>query len=167
MTRMAYRLLAIVAVAFVLGFSPGLTAQISLGPFGPFLTSDQIIAAAGGDADSAAALVSQGLSEYFRVLRNQPTTVIASQIPAYWLPTIPGVQFQRLDDAAARAHFQACGRILFVLSLGPVTAHRAKVAIGAADQCGSSGSEIPLSRSADEWEFPPPKIVADRGDSRN
>jgi len=125
--------------------------QVSLTPSrAPFLTSDQLTAVVETDA-AAATIVSQALAYFVRVFPDTTTTLIASQIPPNWVPEIPGVQFIRLTDDAARTHLQECGRLLFVNSFGPPTSDAIAIHIAEGSRCTTSGLMLRFNRSANGW----------------
>jgi len=127
--------------------------QVSLTPHhAPFLTSDQIAAAVRTEA-AASSIVSQALAERLRIFPNNTTTVIAAQIPENWLPAIPGVQFRRLTDDAAREHLQQCGRILYVRSFGLLTDKLATIVVEEGNACSGFGQELRFRRVADGWHL--------------
>jgi hypothetical protein len=127
--------------------------QVSLTPnLAPFLTSDQLTVVATTEA-AARSIVSQALAEHVRSFPNKTTTVIGAQIPENWLPAIPGVQFLRLTDDAARAHLQRCDRILWVKSFRLLTDELATVAVAEGNSCSDSGLDLRFRRLADGWHL--------------
>jgi len=127
-------------------------AQVSLTPnHAPFLTSDQLTTIGTTEA-AASSIVSQALAEHVRIFPRKTTTVIGAQIPEDWLPVIPGVRFLRLEDDAARAHLQECGRILYV-NLFRLTDDVATIAVAEGNSCSSSGLDFQFRRLADGWHL--------------
>src|SRR5215813_8883209 len=127
-------------------------AQVSLTPsHAPYLTSDQLTNIATMEA-AASSIVSQALAEYVRTFPNKSTTLIGAQVPANWLPAIPGVRFLRLADDAARAHLQECGRILFV-HLFTLTDDLATITVADGNICSDSGLNFRFRRLADGWHL--------------
>jgi hypothetical protein len=95
--------------------------------------------------------VSEALAYHLSVFPNTTTTVIGLQIPEHWLPLIPNVRFDRLSEDAARAHFQQCGKLLFVNSFTLLTNDLATIAIWEGNQCQGGGLDVRFIRSADGW----------------
>jgi hypothetical protein len=127
--------------------------QVSLTPnHAPFLTSDQLTVVATTES-AARSIVSQALAEHVRSFPHKTTTVIGAQIPENWLPAIPGVEFLRLADDAARAHLQQCGRILYINSFRLLTDELATVAVAEGNSCSNSGLDLRFRRVADDWRL--------------
>ena len=131
-------------------FGSTLFAQISLPGHGPFQTSDQLAVLAGGES-AAGAIVSTALGEFVRINATKTTTVIGAQIRENWLPVIPGVQFIRLSDNDARAHFQRCGKLLFVNSFLRASEDVVQISIAEGNRCTFSGLDFRFARTADHW----------------
>jgi hypothetical protein len=140
-------------VAASLTLSRGASGQITLTrERAPYLTADQITAEAASES-TAATLVAQALAEWMRLHPNTTTPLIASQIPEQWLPTIPGVQFVRLSDDAARVHLQECGKLLFVHSLKLTAIEQATVGLADGTPCSVQGMFLRFQRLRDGWHF--------------
>ena len=116
----------------------------------PFPTSDQLMAAAGGDS-AAAAVVSAAVSGFLRSRPQSTITIIAEQIPAEWLPAIPGVEWVRLSDGAARTHAQQCGTFMFVSSFRRPTPDVAVVTVEQGNKCQSIGRNFHFRLTASGW----------------
>jgi len=125
-------------------------AQISLPGHRPFQTSDQLAVLAGGES-AAGAIVSTALDEFVRTSPTKTTTVIGAQIRKNWLPVIPGVQFIRISDDDARAHFQRCGKLLFVNSFLRSSDDVVQISIAEGNRCMFSGLGFRFARTADHW----------------
>jgi hypothetical protein len=98
-------------------FGEALLCQISVDPRRvPLQTADQLRAFVGSDP-AAATTVSAAIRDFISILPTKTASVVAAQIPEKWLPASADSQFVRLSDEAARAHFQQCGRLLFVRSI--------------------------------------------------
>ena len=98
-------------------FGEALLCQISVDPGRvPLQTADQLSAFVGSDP-AAATTVSAAIRDFISILPTKTASVVAAQIPEKWLPASADSQFVRLSDEAARAHFQQCGRLLFVRSI--------------------------------------------------
>jgi hypothetical protein len=131
-------------------FGSTLFAQISLPGHRPFQTSDQLSLLAGSES-AAGAIVSTALGEFVRMNPTKTTTVIAAQIRENWLPGIPGVQFIRLSDDDARAHFQRCGKLLFVNSFLRASDDVVQISVAEGNRCDFSGLDFRFARTADHW----------------
>jgi hypothetical protein len=128
-------------------------AQISLGPERrPFLTADQLTAVVGSESE-AGAIVSRALLYGIRGFATKTTTVIGAQIPEKWLPVIPGVQIVRLSDNDARAHFQQCGRLLFVNSFTRAESDVVVIDVAEGNKCQIGGWSLRFNRRADGWRL--------------
>ena len=128
-------------------------AQVTLTRFkGPFLTSDQIVEKARTESD-AASLISQALAYKTKGMVYPITTimVIGSQIPQEWLPVVSGVQFQRLDDDAAREHLQQCGKLMYITDLRFEASGLAAVAVAEGDRCSTVGNYVLLQQGREGW----------------
>jgi hypothetical protein len=127
--------------------------QVTLTPDrAPYLTSDQIIVEATAES-AAASVVAQALVEWVRIFPKTSTTLIASQLPEHWLPAIPGVQFVRLSNDAARVHLQKCGKLLFVQSFKSTPSGQAALAMAEGTRCTMHGLAMQFRRSQDGWHL--------------
>ena len=143
--------LAVIGVVMTL--SQAAFGQVSLTPdWAPFLTTDQLIAVVGTDS-AAAAIVSQALAYHVQMSPNKTTSVIGSQIPEHWLPSIPEVRFARLTDDEARTHLQQCSKLRFVSYFKLVTPDVATMSVGEVGQCFRSVLDLHFKRSADGWHL--------------
>jgi hypothetical protein len=125
--------------------------QISLGPNQrPLLTADQLVAVVGSDS-AAGEIISRALAFQVRVQHTESIVVIGSQIPENWIPAIPGVQFLRVGDAAARTHFEGCGVLWVVESFTRVADDAVSIGIAKRTKCSSSGLWLQFNGTADGW----------------
>jgi hypothetical protein len=137
-------------IALVLTES-GARAQLRFEPeIHVFVSADQLKEAVGGDA-AAAEIVSGAIRRFFTIWPDSPTTVIASQIPQHWLPTIDGVQFVRLLDHDTISHFTVCGRLLWIKDLPRLEANVATMMIARGNKCRSDGAGFRFENSGDGW----------------
>jgi hypothetical protein len=148
---MSKTLLITVALALAIGHV-GL-AQISLSRK-PFLTSDQITAALGGQS-AAAAIVPQALAEQVRVYPTKSRAVIGAQIPDEWLPMVPDGPFTRLADDEARTYFGQCGKLLFVDRPTRTADGAASIDVVEGHKCGVSGQTLRFAHASagDAWRL--------------
>ena len=121
-------------------------------PSNRFLTAENLAAVVG--TEGAASIVREALAHRLRMSSTRnTTTVMASQIPEEWLPTIPNVRFERLSDDVTRAHFQQCGWVLYVHLFRLVNPDTAEIAVAERNDCRSSGTVLQFKRSADMWQI--------------
>ncbi|MGE0704040.1 MAG: hypothetical protein AB7P22_08915 [Vicinamibacterales bacterium] len=102
--------MALLVVALFLVVAPGrANAQNSFQPW--LIQSNVEIARVVGNEAKAAALIGEVLVYLLGQSSRTPKEIAvhAFQIPADWLPKIPGVKFVRLSDFALNINFRACG----------------------------------------------------------
>jgi hypothetical protein len=97
--------------------------------------------------------VSAAIRDFLRILPTKTVPVIAAQIPEKWLPASPDVQFVRLSDEAAPAHFQQCGRLLFVRSIQRPSSDGLVVSVAEGNKCYSTTVNFRFSLTADGWRL--------------
>ena len=104
-------LLIVLGVAATL---QGSRVPLKLPPAESVPTAEELSESIGGESD-AASIISQALAVFVRQAAAPTTvTVLASQIPQAWLPSVPNVKFIRLDDEAMQSHYNGCGTFLWV-----------------------------------------------------
>jgi hypothetical protein len=103
--------LGIVAICAVLPTAASSAAQDL--PSAPLVSSSDIIAIIGSDAD-ARAVIAQVLADTARL---RPTAVLASQIRREWLPEVEGAEVVRLADPEIPAFLHGCGRYWIITKI--------------------------------------------------
>ncbi|SRR5712691_9520112 len=104
-------LLIVLCVAATL---QGSRVPLNLPPAGLMPTAEELSETVGSESD-AASIISQALAGFVAQAPPSATvTVLASQIPSAWLPSMPNVQFIRLDDEGMQSHYNGCGAFLWV-----------------------------------------------------
>jgi len=121
------------------------------------LTSSDIKAEIGSDADTRGVLA-QVLTHLMDSERRE--FVLASQLRAEWLPSIPGVEFVRLADAEVSKHLAACGVYWLV---GKVERVENVVSVMLNQKCGGAARSYIVSLDGHEWRLGPPGTGKDGG----
>ena len=145
----------LVAISLTAVFGEALLGQISVDPgWVPLQTADQLRALAGSEP-AAATTVSAAIRDFIRIMPTKTASVVAAQIPEKWLPASLDVQFVRLSDEAARAHFQQCGRLLFVRSTERPSSDGLVISVAEGNKCHSTTLRFRFSLTTDGWRLEP------------
>jgi hypothetical protein len=133
----------------------GPRVPLNLTPAGPLQTAQEMSATVGKDSD-AASLISKALVMFLRRQPQRPrtVTVLASQLPDEWLPSIQNVQFRRLDDDAMQSHYDSCGTFLWVSIQQSRQQMVATVSEGYR-MCLRDYSSYRFSLTTNGWQFTP------------
>ena len=117
----------------------------------PQVPSAADIVAAVGDTTAAGGLVARAIRDRLGERHTGETvTVMRRQMPAEWLPLVPGVAFALLDEDRAEAHWKACGR---VLSISRVVREGDQIRfdVRQGNRCSSSGVVASFTNTPNGW----------------
>jgi hypothetical protein len=128
---------------------PAVMAQIWLTDQGPSLLSAHEIVSIVGSEATAAVVVSQALRHVLEPTGARTVSVFASQIPAAWLPALPGVEFVRMSDADMRSHYARCGEYLYLAA--NKTGEKLVLTVVEGNKCQRHGQEVWFRQTPSGW----------------
>jgi hypothetical protein len=117
----------------------------------PHLPAASEIVAAVGDTTAAGGLVARALRERLGEGHTGETvSVMRRQMPAEWLPLVPGVTFVLLDDVQAEAHWKACGNFLSIHRVAR-QGDELRLTVARGDRCSTSGIVASFTNAPNGW----------------
>jgi hypothetical protein len=132
-------------------------AQVGFTLSGPTMPSEQELRTLMGGDSAATAVMNESLRRFVRPSAHRSedlpriVRVVASQLPAAWLPAIPDVQFDRVNRATITG-YRECLRLLWVRSTER-SAQILKVTIVEGTKCVLNGLTFRFDKTSDGWRI--------------